>query len=209
MSPQVPSWIALRRPTSGIPGQLTTGEGEALSVTIAPRGDELVLVLHVDPGTTLDKPEDEMLLESITSRGLVRLRGKIERISEDLARFSVFTEPELIQRREFVRVTAPQRVRLEDLCGVIVDAHSVNLSGGGMLVAARRAFERDAELHFSLGLGADLPPFQGLGQIVRCSQDNEFGIVFTKISAHDRERLIGFVFDRQRKVLAFTRGDTI
>jgi hypothetical protein len=199
----------LRRPTSGIPGQLTTGEGDALSVTIAPRGDEMVLVLHVDPGTTLDKAEDEMLLESITSRGLIRLRGTIERISDDLARFSVFTEPELIQRREFVRVTAPQRVRLDDLCGVILNAHSVNVSGGGMLVSARRAFEPDAELHFSLGLGAELPPLHGIGQIVRCSQDNEFGIVFTEISAHDRERLISFVFDRQRKALAFTRGDAI
>ena len=77
MSPQALSWIALRRPTSGIPGQLTTGDGDALSVTIAPRGDQMLLVLHVDPGTTLDRPEDEMLLESITSRGLVRLRGRL------------------------------------------------------------------------------------------------------------------------------------
>ncbi len=209
MSAPVPSWITLRRPTSGIPGQLRNGEGEALSVTIAPRGDEMVLVLHVDPGTTLDKPDDELLLESITSRGLVRLRGTIERIGEDLARFSVFTEPELIQRREFVRVTAPQRVRLDDLCGVIVNAHSLNVSGGGMLVTARRAFEPDAELQFSLGLGAEEPPLQGVGQIVRCSQDNELGFVFTQISPQDRDRLIGFVFDRQRRALAFTRGDAI
>ena len=116
----------------------------------------------------------------------------------------MFTEPELIQRREFVRVSVPRRVRLDDLWGVVVDAHSVNLSGGGMLVSALQAFELDAELRFCLALGAELPPVQGLGRVVRCSEDDKLGIVFTEISALDRERLIRFIFDRQRRALAFT-----
>jgi len=209
VSSQVPTWISLRRPTSGIPGQLTTADGDALSVTIAPRADEMLLVLQIDPGTTLDNPLEEMLLESITSRGLVRLRGTIERLSDDLARFRVFTEPELVQRREFVRVTAPQRVRLDDLCGVVVDAHAVNVSGGGMLVSAKQAFEPDADLNFSLTLDAGVPPVEGRGQVVRCSEDNMLGIVFAAISSLDRDRLIRFIFDRQRKALAFTRGDAV
>jgi hypothetical protein len=209
MSRPVLSWIHSRRPTSGLPAQLTLSEGQTLGVSISMRDEEMLLVLLVNPGPLLDQAKGPMVLESITSRGLVRLRGSVERIDTDLVRFAPFGDPELIQRREFVRVLSPQRVTLDDLAGVVVDAHSVNLSGGGMLVSSQPAkIPLDTKLRFNVDLGPQHEPLVGVGRVVR-SEDDQLGISFTQISDADRDRLIRFIFDRQRRALAITRGDSI
>jgi hypothetical protein len=175
------------------------------------RGEEMLLVLLVNPGPLLDAQESQMVLESVTSRGLVRLRGSVERVDQDLVRFQPLGDPELVQRREFVRVVAPQRVKLDDLAGLVVATHSVNLSGGGMLITAKPPppVSKETELQFSLDLGPKQTPVVGMAKVVRAEEDNQLGIVFTEISDVDRDRLIRFIFDRQRRALALTRGDSI
>ena len=54
------------------------------------------------------------MLESGTSRGLVRIRGTAVRLEGDLVRFTVDGPPQIVQRRQFVRVIAPQPVTLDD-----------------------------------------------------------------------------------------------
>lgn len=204
------NWMNSRRPTSGVPGQLTLPDGPSLGVSISMRGDDMLLVLLVNPGPLLDRNEGELVLESITSRGLVRLRGTVEHIEQDLVRFEPFDDPEVIQRREFVRVIAPQRVTLDDLAGLVVNTHSVNISGGGMLVSpSQPAPAIKTSLQFSLDLGPRQAPVTGIGTVVRAEEDDQLGIVFTEISDLDRDRLIRFIFDRQRRALAMTRGDSI
>lgn len=204
------NWMTSRRPTSGVPGQLTIPDGPSLGVSISMRGEDMLLVLLVNPGLLLDRHEGELVLESITSRGLVRLRGTVERVDQDLVRFQPFADPEVIQRREFVRIVAPQRVALDDLAGLVVDTHSVNISGGGMLVSPTQpAPALETTLHFSLDLGPRQTPVIGIGKVVRSTGDDQLGIVFTDITDLDRDRLIRFIFDRQRRALALTRGDSI
>ncbi len=211
MTPPALHWMGRRRPTSGLPGQLTVTEGRSLAVSISMRGEEMLLVLLVNPGPLLDAQESQMVLESVTSRGLVRLRGSVERVDQDLVRFQPLGDPELVQRREFVRVVAPQRVKLDDLAGLVVATHSVNLSGGGMLITAKPPppVSKETELQFSLDLGPKQTPVVGMAKVVRAEEDNQLGIVFTEISDVDRDRLIRFIFDRQRRALALTRGDSI
>ncbi len=211
MTPPALNWMGRRRPTSGLPGQLTVTEGRTMAVSISMRGDEMLLALLVNPGPLLDIEESQMVLESVTSRGLVRLRGSVDRVDQDLVRFRPLGDPELIQRREFVRVVAPQRVKLDDLTGLVVDTHSVNLSGGGMLISAKPPLPiaSETELQFSLDLGPKQTPVVGMAKVVRVEEDYQLGIVFTEISDVDRDRLIRFIFDRQRRALALTRGDLI
>ncbi len=211
MTPPALNWMGRRRPTSGLPGQLTVTEGRTMAVSISMRGDEMLLALLVNPGPLLDIEESQMELESVTSRGLVRLRGSVDRVDQDLVRFRPLGDPELIQRREFGRVVAPQRVKLDDLTGLVVDTHSVNLSGGGMLISAKPPLPiaSETELQFSLDLGPKQTPVVGMAKVVRVEEDDQLGIVFTEISDVDRDRLIRFIFDRQRRALALTRGDLI
>ena len=126
-----------------------------------------------------------------------------------LDRFQAAGEPVVIQRRQYVRVPALQQVTLNDLCGFVVDTHAVNISGGGMLVAAKGDLTPGTELKFSLTLSSKQPPVTGIGEIVRTSEARQLAVAFRQISDLDRDRLIRFLFDRQRRALALTRGDGI
>ncbi len=193
-----------------MPAQLKTPEGRTLSVNIALRGDEMLLVLIASSDAQVDRQREDVVLETVTSRGLVRLRGSLERVARELVRFHPFGDPELIQRREFVRVKAPQRVTIDDLAGLVFDTHSINLSGGGMLFTGKEPpFPLDTVFQFRLDLGSGEMPVDGAAKVVRTAEDDRIGVVFTDISDIDRDRLIRFIFDRQRRALAITRGDHI
>jgi c-di-GMP-binding flagellar brake protein YcgR len=118
-----------------------------------------------------------------------------------------------VQRREYVRVTVAKRVVLEDEDGeVFTEGLTVDISGGGMLVNVRKpeAVPDDQEVYFSLYLGLTDYDDQvtGLASIVRRHADGRIGLGYKDISRRDQERLIRFVFERQRVALAMTRGDT-
>jgi PilZ domain-containing protein len=199
--------VAGHRPTSGIPAHLTTHDGQVVEVSVAERGEDMLLVLLTNPGMALD--EDDLTLESMTARGLVRLHGRAEWVTHDLVRFHVNGSEELIQRRQFVRVTAAQEVTLDDALGHVTDAKSVNISGGGMLVSGPEELNVDTEVKFVLQLEDGLPAIAGIGRVVRTAREDQRAIVFEHIADGDRDRLIHFIFDRQRRSLAMTRGDVV
>jgi PilZ domain len=203
-----------RPPPSGTPWMLTTPDGSTLPVSVAERGDEMLLVLLINPGDALDRLGDELsLLESMTARGIVRMRGRLERIDAELIRYRVEGDAEVIQRRQYVRVTVPQPVTLDDDSGDILEGRSVNISGGGMLVRGRRghsALALGTEVRFSLCLDESNPPVRGVGRVARETDDpSEHALAIESISSGDQNRLIRFIFDRQRRALAQTRGDLI
>lgn len=192
------------------PGHLTVGDGQTVPVSVAEDDDGIVLlVMLADPGPALDERPSGLVLEAITQRGLVRMRGTARRETPGLVRFEVDGDPEVVQRRQFVRVIAPQRVILDDACGTVAETHSLNISGGGMLVIGPDDLEIGTEVLFSIFLSEKEPPVKGLGRVVRAADDKQRAIVFQDISRVDRDRLIHFIFDRQRAALAVTRGDTI
>ena len=193
----------------GASGQLAVSDDLSLPVSFVEGGDDILLVLLADPGEALDRPAGGLVLEAGTSRGLVRMRGKAVRIDADLVRFTIDGQPQIVQRRQFVRVIAPQPVTLDDDDGWVSDTRSLNISGGGMLVSGPAALDLDREIHFAISLGEDVAPVTGLGRVVRAGSDRQRAIVFEQIRQGDRERLIHFIFDRQRAALAVTRGDTV
>jgi hypothetical protein len=197
------------QPRPGTAGHLTVGDGTSVPVSVAGGGEAITLVLLVDPGEHLEPATEGVVLESQTSRGLVRMRGKAERLDSGLVRFWVDGDPQVLQRRQFVRVIAPQRVTLDDSCGTEIDTHSVNVSGGGMLLSGPESLDVDVEVNFKLYLSEREPPVAGVGRVIRALDSGQRAIVFEDISQTDRERLIHFIFDRQRAALAYTRGDTV
>jgi hypothetical protein len=193
----------------GSSGQLAVDGDLSLPVNFIDGGDDILLVLLADPGSALDTPAKGLVLESRTSRGLVRMRGTAKRIAEDLVRFEIDGPPLVVQRRQFVRVVSPQPVTLDDACGWVKATRSLNISGGGMLLSASAGLDLNSEIRFAVSLGDEDRPVVGLGRVVRAASAIQRAIVFQEISPADRERLIGFIFDRQRATLAFTRGDLI
>ena len=201
-----------RHTKHGASGHLFARDGVSVPVSITNHGDDLLLVIMEGASDFIAGPLDFLTLESAGARGIVRTPGSAELIEANLLRFTLDETPELVQRREFVRVTAAKRIILEDEEGeVLAKALTVDISGGGLLVKLPRSAElpSDESIYFVLYLGVDEYDDQvsGTVRVVRHKEDRQVALSFERISRRDQERLIRFVFERQRVALKITRGD--
>jgi hypothetical protein len=205
-----PTGNVIRLNLRGKDGKLSTPVGSHIPVRVFERGDFMMLVLMLDAAQELmlDAADDfgqaePLLLEYVSPRGLVRFRGQTTLEGRDLVRFEVSGEPEITQRREFVRVPASQNVALANGSGAgSTGTYAIDISGGGMLLSGASRLELDALVRFTLNLGAGTDEIAGLARVVRADAEGRRALVFEQISADDRQRLIHFVFERQREALA-------
>ena len=102
----------------------------------------LVVLADIDD-SLLDEPLEPALLEYTSVRGVIRMRGEATFEQPSLVRFHAQGDAEVIQRRAFVRVHSPQEVELSDppQDGAL-RAHTVDLSGGGMLLTGAEQLRR-------------------------------------------------------------------
>ena len=200
-----PTGKVIRLNVGGKEGSLTTPFGSRIPVRVFERGgDFLMLVLVLDDGEELSHEALEpLVLEYVSARGVVRFEGQAVLQERDLVRFEVSSAPEVTQRREFVRVPAVQSVVLGDDAGsATLDGKAIDLSGGGMLLSGSDRLELDSVVRFRLSLGAGLRDIEGRARVVRADDEGRRALVFEQIDADDRQRLIHFVFERQRAALA-------
>jgi PilZ domain-containing protein len=200
-----PAGKVIRLNVGGTEGKLTTPVGSHIPVRVFERGgDLLMLVLMLDAGEELGPDALEpLVLEYVSPRGVVRFRGQAVLHERDLVRFEVSAEPEVTQRREFFRVPSVQNVVLGGEAGTAkIDGKAIDLSGGGMLLSGAGGLELDSVVRFSLDLGEGAPEIEGKARVVRSDEEGRRALVFEQISKDDRQRLIHFVFERQREALA-------
>jgi c-di-GMP-binding flagellar brake protein YcgR len=206
-----PTGKVIRLNVGGTQGKLSTRVGSQIPVRVYERGDFLMLVLMLDaaeeltPDTAdeLGHAAESLVVEYVSPRGVVRFRGQAVLQERDLVRFEVSAAPEITQRREFVRVPAVQNVALGGLTGETgAKGHAIDVSGGGMLLSGADHLELGSIVRFTLSVGAGLPEIAGWARVVRAAEQGRRGLVFEQISADDRQRLIHFVFERQREALA-------
>lgn len=200
-------------------GTLWASDGVSVPVSITQRGEDILLLI-LDRGMEfVSGPLDYLMLESTGGRGVLRTPGAGEVLEPNLLRFrTIVEEQEVVQRREFVRLTVAQRVRLDKVGGEtdgekLIETLTTDLSGGGMRVIVPPAFDLPpgTPVHFTMFLGddEDAPQIEGGAEVVRRTSDDHIAFHFTDITHRNQERLIRFVFDRQRAALRLTRGDTI
>jgi len=195
----------IRLNVGGKEGKLTTPVGSHIPVRVFERGgDFLMLVLMLDDGEELGQDALEpLVLEYVSARGVVRFEGQAVLQERDLVRFEVSSAPDVTQRREFVRVPALQSVVLDDGASAVkVDGKAIDLSGGGMLLGGADRLELDSVVRFRLSLGAGVRDIEGYARVVRADDEGRRALVFEQISQDERQRLIHFVFERQREALA-------
>ncbi len=93
--------------------RLRTPSGEQWPVRVAgPEGEDLMLVLLVEPSEPgkqeprkIDsEPTEPLTLEFTSDYGVARFCGDVVLEDRDLVRFRIHDAPEVVQRREFVRV---------------------------------------------------------------------------------------------------------
>lgn len=175
--------------------------GERVQARIAERdGEQLLVALMFRVERPLDSRRlDELQLEFTNPRGRVRLQGTVTLEDRELLRFSALHSHELIQEREYVRVpsTRPVLVLTGTSQGTI-QTYSVDLSGGGILLAGPSTLKVGEQVEFRLTIAKGAPPITGVGTVVRTDTQGRRALCFDEIAEGEHRRLVRFIFECQR-----------
>lgn len=140
------------------------------------------------------------IIEATGPRGITRLVGTLKQHGRevDAARLDFDQGPEVIQRRQFVRIDAATSVTVTRTDGRTDKTVTVNLSGAGLLLSGPADLQMNELLKLDIDVGEEEPVVHARGRVVRETGVNGKGVRFEMIEEGDRERLIHFVFERQR-----------
>jgi hypothetical protein len=190
-------------PGRGDPLTLLTARGERIPARALERGVNTLLLAITVPTRTLGRDElDGLVIEFTAPNGRVRLQGSIslENPAEaEVLRMDAPRSVEVLQEREYVRINAARPVLVyagRDLMDV--QSYTVDVSGGGFLLAGPDTLQIGEELKFELTLNPDAVPVSGTAVVVRIDSRGRRAAAFHEISELDRRRLIHFIFECQR-----------
>jgi hypothetical protein len=194
--------------------------GEAVHV-IAPSGATIgarvkdaatgSFLLRLDEG---DSDPHELLADATVSleftnlRGVCRIPATAEAATDQGAlRLNTTGAVELIQRRDYYRVEAFVPVTYEPYGpdGHTVTANTLDVSGGGFQISAAEGLRLGDMLRFTLELGEGEDPVQAVAHAVREAGDDSFGMRFVEILERERQRLVRWVFARERAARQIAR----
>ena len=152
-----------------------------------------------------------LAIQYTNRRGICRIDGAAHRAQGvTMLRVDHTSKVQLIQRREFVRVDAmlPVTYRPIGITGWTAETTTINVSGGGFMISGRQALRMDQIMEFTLTLdgdGAEAGPLDVVGQVVR-EMPGGLGIRITQLDERERERLIRWVFARERMGMLIVKG---
>jgi hypothetical protein len=141
-------------------------------------------------------------IQYTTRRGVCRIDGVAHRTKQPGAiRVDHTGGVELIQRREYVRIDAMVPVTYMPLGpgGPKLETTTINVSGGGFMVSGTAGLSMGEESTFILQLDGDREggPLEVDGTVVRETAGG-LGIQIVAIEEEERDRLIRWVFARER-----------
>jgi len=183
------------------PVAIVRPSGERVQARVAERDSSGLLVALMfraerpfTPGSL-----NELVLEFTNDRGRIRLQGTVTLEDRELLRFHELHSVELIQQREYVRIqsTRPVLVVTGGQEGT-VQTYSVDISGGGMLLAGPSTLKVGEQVEFRVTTAKGSPPISGVGTVVRTDTQGRRAICFDEIGEGEHRRLVRFIFDCQR-----------
>jgi hypothetical protein len=177
--------------------------GKGITARVLERGpDELQVAIMVPIGPLSARDLDGLVLEFVAPQGRVRLSGTatIEDPSDpDVVRIESPRSIEVLQEREYVRIrSARPALVYAGPNRTAVESYTVDLSGGGFLLAGPDTLKIGEEVRFTLTLKPNELVISGAGEVVRVDRQGRRAVAFKSIDELDRRRLIRFIFDCQR-----------
>ena len=109
------------------------------------------------------------------------------------------------ERRNFPRVNIVLPIRLTTPSGDTVETSTVDVSGGGVLLATS-PLDADAVVDFCLELGPNWRPITGCARVVRATATTRQALAFEQISIVGHEQLIRFLARAQSASAAAARS---
>ena len=168
--------------------------------------ESLIIGLMHDPTKGEQHPsEPEAIIEFTSLRGLYRQKGsaRFDVNGGKKVRFLSAQEPELMQRREFVRVPVNISVGVSLKSGGFpLECDAINISGNGLLISTPqtgRSLDVGTPVFLSIPLYDKEGPINPRGMIVRDAGKGMRGVRFDHIGERDQERLVRFVMRQERE----------
>lgn len=191
-------------PEPGDTATLATPGRERIAARVLEVSPQALLVAIMVATQPLTRSQlDEMVLEFVGPQGRVRLAGttSVNDPSErDVLRIENPRSVEVLQEREFVRLRAARPVivylgaeRMQ------VESFTVDISGGGMLLAGPDTLRTGEEFQFLLTLAQGEVPVSGSGRVVRIDAMGRRACAFAQIAETERRRLVHYIFECQRE----------
>lgn len=144
-------------------------------------------------------------VELTTHRGVVRLdvrvAGSDGRGSVRVTPAGAAGAPQTVQRRDFVRVDAsvPVVVRDGGPDGPAHEVYTLNVSGGGLLLAGLSHLHVGDFAWVAIDLEDGTPPLEALVTVVREAERGVRAVRIASISGRDEQRIVRFAFARQQR----------
>lgn len=128
--------------------------------------------------------------------------GALQAVAEDRLAYpptvSAPLNPGEDERRNFPRVEISLAVALTTPSGDTVEARTLDVSGGGLLLATK-PLDPDAVVDFCLDLGPNWRPITGCARVVRATAMTRQALAFEQISIVDHEQLVRFLAFAQQE----------
>lgn len=182
---------------------LATPSGERMPARVLQRTVDTLAVAILVPMRSLSGRElAGMVLEFEGARGRARLRGEFEipdHSEPDVLHVTGPYSVEVLQEREFVRIKSARPVLVyAGGDSLQIRSYTVDLSGGGFLLAGPDTLKIGEEVKFQLTLTPGDSAIMGTGKVVRTDSRGRRAVEFDGISDFDRRRLVRFIFECQR-----------
>ena len=153
---------------------------------------------------------NEATLVYNTRHGVHRVQGTVRRsaMRSGILRFELAGDAKLAQRRAHVRVDAVLSVSLfrRDRGSERVQTHTMDISGGGLAVLNTCHLGVGETLGVSLDLDNGSPRMSMTCSVARKIDARTVGLHIERISTSERERLIHYIFVRQRTAIRVAKG---
>lgn len=168
-----------------------------------------IAVLLVHPLHALDGVVGTQVgIDVTTNRGLLHVDARVAGVRDgEVLDLELAGDREVIQRREYARVDAVLEVAVAPAgeqqrhAGI-----AVNISGSGAVVSRLEGLAPGDPVDLWLQLAPADPPIQISGRIVRETDQHLCAVHFEQLAMADRERIVHYVFERQRLELQRMRG---
>jgi hypothetical protein len=201
----------MKLPVKGQEVWVIAPNGASINGRVREVGGEATVIefLHGQTNPAAELASGSVAVQYTNRRGICRIDGVAHRTDlEGSIRVNHTGNVDLIQRREFVRIDAmvPVTYQPNGPSGVTAETTTTNVSGGGFMISGREGLNIDDEMTFTLHLDGEREagPVEIDGKVVRETRGG-LGIKIAAIEEEERERLIRWIFARERLSRQITR----